>query len=288
MVRRSLLYCPGDDTGKMETAVRTPADAVVFDLEDAVVPERKADARRAVREMLDRNAERDADRESDLAVRINPYDRGGADDVAAVVGEADEPPDSVVLPKAERPEAVERLRADLQDRGGETVGIVPLIETARGVVAAEEIAAEPGVTGVAYGDQDFTADVGATVTADKTESLYARQRLVVAASAAGVEAFDTVYTEIGDREGLREQTDRIVEWGFDGKLAIHPDQVPVINAAYTPEPAAVEWAETVVDRAEGRDADAAGAFVVDGQMIDPPLIERARTILERADAGDVR
>ncbi|RLM59316.1 CoA ester lyase [Halobellus sp. Atlit-31R] len=284
MVRRSLLYVPGDDPDKLETAVQTPADVVIFDLEDAVHPDRTPEARRAVREMLDR----DADHDPELAVRINPYGRGGARDVEAVVGDAATPPDSLVLPKADGAAAVEQLRAHVRDLGADAVDIVPLIETAEGVVAAEEIAAAAGVSAVAYGDQDFTADVGATVTDDKTESLYARQRLVVAASAAGVDAFDTVYTDIDDVDGLRDQTERIVEFGFDGKLAIHPDQLPVINGAYTPDADAVEWAERVVDRAADQGSDSVGVFTVDGQMIDPPLVERARTILERARAAGVR
>jgi citrate lyase subunit beta/citryl-CoA lyase len=141
---------------------------------------------------------------------------------------------------------------------------------------------------VAYGDQDFTADIGATVTDDKTESLYARQRTVVAAAAAGVDAIDTVWTDIGDTQGLREQAEFAVDIGFDGKLAIHPDQIPVINDAFTPTSDQLEWAEAVLAGQE-RAADAdEGVFTVDGQMIDPPLVERARTFVERAEAAGLR
>jgi citrate lyase subunit beta/citryl-CoA lyase len=284
MVRRSLLYCPGDDRGMMEKAVGTDADTVIFDLEDAVAPAAKDDARGTVQALLDDLGGTEPDR----CVRINPYDRRGRTDVEAVVGGVSTPPDAIALPKVDTPETVEALADHLADLGADGVDIIPLIETARGVVAVEGIAAASGVDAVAYGDQDFTADIGATVTDDKTESLYARQRTVVAAAAAGVDAVDTVWTEIGDLEGLREQAAFAVDIGFDGKLAIHPDQIPVINDAFTPTSDQLEWAEAVLAGQE-RAADAdEGVFTVDGQMIDPPLVERARTFVERAEAAGLR
>lgn len=284
MVRRSLLYCPGDDRGMMENAVETNADTVIFDLEDAVAPTAKTEARETVRSLLEDlridNPER--------CVRINPYDDGGRADVEAVVGDVSTPPDSIALPKADDATTVAALAEHLADLDAPDVDIVPLIETAAGVIAADEIASAPGTDAVAYGDQDFTADIGATVTADKTESLYARQRIVVAAAAAGVDAIDTVFTDIGDRDGLREQAEFVVSLGFDGKLAIHPDQVSVINDAFTPTDDQLEWAEKVLAGQERATASDKGVFTVDGQMIDPPLVERARTFVERAEAAGIR
>ncbi len=268
----------------MEKAVETDADAVIFDLEDAVAPDEKAGARETVRETLDALD----DPTPGVAIRVNPYDRTGPEDVESVVGEVDSPPESVLLPKVESPGTVDALVEDLGALAREPVGVVPLIETAKGVVAAEEIAAAGGVDAVAFGDQDFTADVGATVTDDKTESLYARERIVVAAAAAGVDAFDTVYTDIRDLDGLREQAEFVVELGFDGKLAIHPDQIPVIHGAFTPDEEELEWAEKVLAGQERASEEGAGAFTVDGQMIDPPLVERARTLVERAEAAGIR
>jgi citrate lyase subunit beta/citryl-CoA lyase len=284
MVQRSLLYSPGDDRSMLENAVATAADTVIFDLEDAVAPASKERARRTVQATLD---ELD-DPDPTIAVRVNPYERSGRDDVDAVVDEVDAPPDSVLLPKVDDADPVEALHDQLAVLGAADVGIVPLIETAAGVLSAEEIAAAPGVTAVAYGDQDFTADIGATVTDDKTESLYARQRTVVAAAAAGVDALDTVHTDIEDIEGLREQTEFVVELGFDGKLAIHPEQVPIINEAFTPSGDEIEWAEAVLAGQEQASAEDVGVFTVDGQMIDPPLVERARTIVRRAEAAGIR
>lgn len=284
MVQRSLLYSPGDDRGMLENAVETAADTVIFDLEDAVAPASKAQARRTVQSTLDALDDPDPN----VAVRVNPYHLSGREDVDAVVGDVATPPDSVLLPKVDDAGPIEALHDQLAALGESAVGIVPLIETAAGVLSADEIAAAPGVTAVAYGDQDFTADIGATVTDDKTESLYARQRTVVAAAAAGVDALDTVHTDIEDVAGLREQTEFVVELGFDGKLAIHPDQIPVINEAFTPASDEIEWAEKVLAGQERASEADAGVFTVDGQMIDPPLVERARTIVRRAEAAGIR
>ena len=284
MVRRSLLYCPGDDREMMENAVATDADTVIFDLEDAVAPEAKPEARRTVGSLLDDLGVPGPER----CVRINPYDDGGRADVERVVGEGSTPPDSIVLPKVDGAATVAALAEHLEELHATDVEIIPLIETAAGVIAADEIASAPGVDAVAYGDQDFTADIGATVTADKTESLYARQRIVVAAAAAGVDAVDTVFTDIGDRDGLAEQAEFVVSLGFDGKLAIHPDQIPVINDAFTPTDDQLEWAEKVLAGQERASAAGKGVFTVDGRMIDPPLVERARTFVERAEAAGIR
>ncbi|WP_415380239.1 HpcH/HpaI aldolase/citrate lyase family protein [Halosimplex sp. TS25] len=284
MAQRSLLYSPGDDREMLEKAVETAADTVIFDLEDAVAPDSKDEARRTVQSTLDALD----DPTPSISVRVNPYDGRGREDVDAVVGDVRNPPDSILLPKVDDAEAVEALHHHLAELDAGDVDIVPLIETAAGVISVEEIAAAPGVTAVAYGDQDFTADIGATVTDDKTESLYARQKTVVAAAAAGVDALDTVYTDIADTDGLREQTAFVVELGFDGKLAIHPDQVPVINEAFTPGDDELEWAEAVLAGQEQASEEGAGVFTVDGQMIDPPLVERARKIVDRAEAAGIR
>jgi citrate lyase subunit beta/citryl-CoA lyase len=284
MLTRSLLYSPGDQPEMLYKAVDSGADAVIFDLEDAVAPSARDAARRTVRETI----EGLDDPDPVVCVRINSYDRAGPDDVESVVCDAEQLPDCVVLPKVDRPEQVTRLTADLASAGAESVDVVPLIETAAGLLAVDEIAATPGVVAVAYGDQDYTADVGATVTDEKTESLYARQRVVAAAGAADVDALDTVHTDIEDTEGLREQTRRVQEFGFDGKLAIHPAQVPVINEAFTPTDEEVEWADRVLAGERQATEDGLGVFTVDGQMIDPPLVERARAILRRAEAAGLR
>lgn len=284
MIGRSLLYSPGDEPEMLKKAVASGADTVIFDLEDAVAPAARDEARRTVREMLDGLDDPDPS----ISVRINPYDRTGPEDLEMIVRNGTRLPDSVVLPKVEHAEQVDRVTADLATASATSVDVIPLIETAAGLLAVEEIAAASGVIAVAYGDQDYTADVGATITDEKTESLYARQRVVAAAAAAGVDAIDTVHTDIEDTVGLREQTRRALKFGFDGKLAIHPVQIPVINEAFTPEDEEIEWAERVLAGQEQAEQENSGVFTVDGQMIDPPLVERARAILRRAERAGVR
>jgi citrate lyase subunit beta/citryl-CoA lyase len=284
MVQRSLLYCPGDEREMMKKAVESGADGVIFDLEDAVAPAAREDARQAVRETIAELGQSPPQ----ISVRITSLSRDGLQDIDAVLRGNEAALDSVVLPKVDSAGAVATLSHHLTDVGAASVDVIPLIETATGLMAADEIATAPDVVAVAYGDQDYTADVGATVTEEKTESLYARQRIVAAAGAAGVDALDTVYTDIEDSDGLREQTETVIDFGFDGKLAIHPAQVGVINEAFTPDPGEIEWAEKVIAGQERADEVETGVFTVEGQMIDPPLVERARTILERADAAGVR
>lgn len=284
MVRRSLLYCPGDESEMMDKAVDTDADTVILDFEDAVAPSSKEAARRKVQSFLNSLE----DPSSNISVRINPYCRSGKADVDSITSDIGYIPDSIILPKAVNPEIIVSLNKQLLQNDNTKTDVIPLIETAEGVINAEEIATAPRVKAIAYGDQDFTADIGANVTDDETESLYARQKLVTAAAAADVDAIDTVYTEITDLDGLQERTRFAIDLGFDGKLVIHPNQVNIVNNAFTPARDQINWAEQVIEGQENASKNEKGVFTVDNQMIDPPLIERARKILARAEAANVR
>lgn len=280
MVERSNLYCPGDEPRKMRKALGSGADAVTLDIEDSVAPAAKDQAREEIRELLAENGEEDVT----IFVRMNPLDEGGTDDLAAVIDGVDHQPDALVLPMVETPEAVERLAAEL-DRRDSNTEIAAVIETARGLLEAPRIAAANGTDTLGFGAEDLTADIGARRTAEGTELLYARQRIVVAAAAAGITASDTVYTDIEDLDGLARDARFAVDMGFQGKAAIHPSQVDVINDAFTPDSTALEWAERVLDAEAATDK---GVFTVDGQMVDSPLVERARTIVSRAEAAGIR
>src|SRR5699024_6319709 len=164
--------------------------------------------------------------------------------------------------------------------------IFALVETARGVLHAEEIADADATTALCFGAEDLAADMGANRTDDGTEVLSAREHTVLAASAAGVDAIDTLVTDIDATERLREDTEFTVDLGYDGKLAIHPAQVGVINDAYTPSDERVDWAERVLDAREKADAGDRGVFRVDGEMIDAPLVSQAERVLDRARAAD--
>jgi citrate lyase subunit beta/citryl-CoA lyase len=277
MARRSVLFSPGDEPEMMYNAPETGADAVVFDLEDAVAPDRKDAARAAVADVLSDPA---FDPDCEVCVRLNPDSGAATADVEAIAA-VDPRLDAVVVPKAESADDVRRIEELLGERDIERP-IVALCESAQGVLSADGIAAADPVVAVALGAEDLAADIGATRTERGEEIAYARQRLVVAAGAAGVDAIDTPRTEIGDPKRLAEETAAARRLGYDGKLAIHPDQVDVINEAFTPDSDEVAWAERVLAATD--DADG-GVVRVDDEMIDAPLIERAKTILDRHRAA---
>jgi citrate lyase subunit beta/citryl-CoA lyase len=271
MARRTVLFSPGDRPDMCRKAPSTGADTVVFDLEDAVAPSRKAEARAAVADLL---ADESFDPGVEVAVRV------GADPATDLDALADAGRlDAVMVPKADA-ETVPRV-AEALDARGLSIPILALIETATGVLDAREVAATPAVDALCFGAEDLAADLGATRTDEGTEVLYARERVVVAARAGGVEAVDTVYTALDDHEGLREETRFAATLGYDGKMVVHPGQVAVVHDALAPDPDEVAWAERVLAAREDADREGRGVFEVDGEMIDAPLIARAERILDR-------
>ena len=283
MARRSVLFSPGDQPDLMRKAPDSGADVVVFDLEDAVVPDAKADARTAVAEVL---SDPEFDPECAVWVRVNPTGIAADDDLDVVL-DSEPQLDGVMLPKVESADDVRTLAA-LLDEHDTDCPIIALVESAAGVLHAEEIAAVDATDALAFGAEDLAADIGATRTDDGTEVLYAREHVVLAASAAGVDALDTIHADFGDDAGLARETEFALELGYDGKMAIHPAQVPVINDAFTPAADRIEWAERVLDAKATADAEGRGVFEVDGQMIDAPLIAQAERVLERARAAGER
>ncbi|MFB6094159.1 MAG: CoA ester lyase [Halanaeroarchaeum sp.] len=277
MPRRSVLFTPGNRPDMLGSAPETDADVLVFDLEDAVPPDEKAAARETIRSVLD---EPTFDPSAELLVRVNPVGLAAAADVEALAPVASAI-DGVMLPKTSADD-VETVAATLAEHDLAR-RVLPLIESAAGVTAATEIVSADPTVAVAFGAEDLAADLGATRTPDGTEVLHAREEVVVAAAAADVEAIDTVFTDFEDREGLAAETEFAAQLGFDGKLAVHPDQVPVINRAFTPDPADVEWAERVLAAREETDS---AVFEVDGEMIDAPLIAQAERIRDRKEAAN--
>lgn len=289
MPRRSLLFSPGDRPELLSKAPETAADVLCFDLEDAVAPARKDSAREAVRSVLSDPA---FDPDAEVCVRLTATDLEA--DLDAIVGDEPEsdtgdPPrlDAVMLPKVEEAAAVDRVAELCTERGIDPV-VFALVETAAGILTAREIATAPSTTALAFGAEDLAADLGATRTAEGTEVLYAREHVVLAASAGGVDALDTVHTDFTDEAGLREEAGFAATLGYDGKLAIHPDQVDPINEAFTPKPDEIEWAERVLTARDAADRVDRGVFEVDGEMIDAPLVSQAERVLERAAAAGLR
>ncbi|WP_254862372.1 HpcH/HpaI aldolase/citrate lyase family protein [Halovivax gelatinilyticus] len=283
MVRRSVMFTPGDRPEMMRKAPTAGADVLVFDLEDAVSPQHKEEARAAVRAVL---SDPEFDHTGEVCVRINADGPTARADLDTLFDEVESLElDSIMLPKVQSAEDVRDVAVKLETRG---VGlpVLALIENAAGVLAADEIAAVPATDAVIFGAEDFAADVGASRTREGTEVLYARQRVVVAAGAHDCDAIDTVFTDFGDEEGLSAETSFAIQLGYDGKLAIHPAQVDPINEAFTPEPDELEWARRVLEAKREAESEERGVFEVDGEMIDAPLIAQAERITERAQAAD--
>lgn len=280
MARRSVLFSPGDQPDLMQKAPNSGADVVIYDLEDAVVPEQKPAAREAVNEVL---TDEGFDPDCEVCVRVNPTGIAADDDLDVILA-GDPRIDSVMLPKTADVADVEALTALLAEHDAD-LPVIALLESAAGVLHAESIAAADATDAVAFGAEDLAADLGATRTEEGTEVLYAREHVVLAASAGGVDAIDTIHADFEDEAGLREQTEFAIDLGYDGKMAIHPAQVPVINETFTPDPEQVEWAEQVLTARAEAQREGRGVFRVQGEMIDAPLIAQAERIRDRADAA---
>lgn len=284
-MRRSLLFLPGNNPNMIINAGCLGADAVIFDLEDAVAPAEKDAARILVRNTL---------RHSDLSgcevvVRINSVDTEyWRSDIDFILPEA---PDVILLPKASTPADVlaadaymSEVEAKLGIKNG-TVALMPLIETALGVENAYAIAsASKRVCALFLGAEDLTADLRCKRTKEGREIEYARQRLVVAARAAGVEVYDTPFTDVNDDEGIVVDATLAKSLGFSGKASISPRHVDVINTVFSPTMAEIDYAYEVLDAIELAKKQGKGAVSLRGKMIDAPIVARAEQTIKAAEA----
>lgn len=263
---RSYLFVPGTRPDRFAKARNAGADAVILDLEDAVLPERKAAARETVAGWLSP--------ERPVHVRVNgPETEWFLEDVAAVSrpGLA-----GVVLPKTESRAHVELAAGKLPPK----VPILPLVETARGIWNVLEIASGPNVTRLIFGSDDFRLDTG--IVGDGEELVYPRSRVVIASRIAGLPPpVDGATTAIDDGDILAARVNAARRLGFGGKLCIHPRQVDPVNRGFLPTAEEIAWAKSVVAAA---DAAGEGAIRLNGCLVDRPVVERARKILERANA----
>ena len=283
MSERSILFVPGDSAKKIARAADCQADAIVFDLEDSVAPSRRAQARAMVRAALDARAGSHR-----YWVRINALDSAEAlADLAAVVGGA---PDVILLPKAGGASDVIQLHhhlSALEVRDGVAPGSIKVVGVATETGAAifglgSYTPACPRLRGLTWGAEDLATAVGAVSNSDEQGRLtplyeMARGLCLAAAAAAGVDPIDTAFMDIRDLDALARNCAAARRDGFRAKLAIHPEQVPVINATFTPTPAEVERARKIVD-AFATDPDV-GVIQLDGRMVDRPHLEQARRIL---------
>lgn len=266
MINRTYLFAPGHNEKLLSRVFGAGADAVILDLEDAVPADAKAHARALVTDII-------ADRKA--LVRVNgPHTKEFVADVEAVAAHAA----AIRIPKCESPEDVERAA-----HRAPGVPLVPAIETARGVLAAAEIAAVPGVAHLSLGGLDLLRDLYAGE--GNLPMLYVRSHLVVVSRAFGLPPpVDSVYPLIDDDEGLRAEAEFVRSLGFGAKSAIHPRQISILNSVFAPSPQDIAWARTVVEAFEA--AGQAACRLADGEFIDLPVAQRARRLLELA--GDPR
>ncbi|MGA8703429.1 MAG: aldolase/citrate lyase family protein [Candidatus Sulfotelmatobacter sp.] len=281
-MRRSRLYVPGSEPKYFINAALHGADAIILDLEDSVHPSEKDAAR-----LLVRNALRAVDfLQCERMVRINQLPLG-LEDLEEIVPES---PDLILIPKVETPgqviDASQKI-AEIKANYGITrpIWLMPILESALGIEKTYEIATASGeIVALTIGLEDYTADLGVVKTATGAESLFARQRMVNAAHAAGVQAIDSVFGDVGDMDALRAWALTSRAMGFEGMGCVHPLQIPVIHEAFAPTPAEIEKAQRIVAAYNEAQQKGLGVVSLGSKMIDPPVVQRALTLMARAQA----
>lgn len=275
MKARSLLFVPGDRPDRMEKALGAGADALILDLEDAVVPSAKPDARRVVAQFLNAN------RQSRIWVRVNPLDSPENEkDLIAILPAH---PDGIVLPKAEGGASVDELARRLSERGNATAMILAIAtETPAAMFQLGSFGGARRLAGLTWGAEDLPAAIGASASREPDGRFtppyeLARSLCLFGAAAAGVAAIETVYPAYKDAQGLAAYAARARRDGFAGMMAIHPDQIASINAAFTPSEEEIAHARAVVAAFEANPL--AGALSLDGRMIDRPHLIQAQRVL---------
>lgn len=266
---RSLLFAPGNDERKLRKALGAGADGVVADLEDAVPADEKERARALVAGLL-----AEARTESLLAVRVNAH--GSPFWEADLRALAEVELDVLVVPKA--------TLAAVAELGDEGAPVLALVETAQGLKRAHETASAPRVAALGLGAVDLGIELGLEARPDGQEILFARSQLVLDSAAAGIRApFDLVHLDTRDDRGLEDECRLARSLGLRGKLCIHPAQVDVVNRVFSPSEAELERARRVVAAYERAAGEGRGAVALDGEMVDLPVVERARQVLLEAE-----
>jgi citrate lyase subunit beta / citryl-CoA lyase len=271
--RRSILYLPGSSEAMMEKAGSRGADVLVLDLEDGVHPGHKDDARERVRSAYGRIDWGP----SEVFVRANGLDTPWGEKDLRMIAEL--VPTGAVLPKGEDPAVVTRAVSILG-----TVPLLLMVETARGVLAAPELARVPGIEGLVFGAADFRESVRAGRLPEESELSFPRMQVLLAARAAGLEAFDTPWFEYKDLEGLEASARRARGLGFDGKTAIHPGQVEVIHRVFSPTPEETTRARRIIEVMEQAFAQGKNVATLGNEMVEALHLKEARRIVARAES----
>lgn len=286
-LRRTMMYIPGNNPGMIKDGHIYGADSIMFDLEDSVSINEKDAAR-----FLVYNALKTIDYEGvETVVRINGLDTCGLEDLEAIVRAQ---PDVIRLPKTESAQDiidVENEIARIEKEAGIPVGktkMMAAVEGAKGVLNAREIAtASKRLMGIAIGAEDYVTDLKTTRSPEGIELLFGRSQIILAARAAGIYAFDTVYSDVNNEEGFANEVKLIKQLGFDGKSVINPRQIGPVHEIYTPSEKEINKSIRVINAAEEAKKRGSGVVSLDGKMIDKPIIERAQRALMLAEAAGV-
>lgn len=279
---RSYLFAPGNHERRVEKALGLGADVVILDLEDAVAISEK----KSTRELINKTLEQP--RNCAVFVRVNAYDTEFCyGDICSIVSEN---LDGIVLPKLERLEdlrSIDWLLGNLeQERGlpNGSIDLMPIIETAVGLVNIREIAgADTRVKRLAFGGGDYTRDLGMEWTLKEDELLPVRSEMVLASRFGKLEPpVDTVFIHIKEHDAFRSSCSNILGLGFQGKMCIHPDQVPVTNETFTPDPEEVKWSQRVIDEFAKAEKAGIASIQVDGYFVDYPIVEKAQRTVDIA------
>jgi len=284
-LRRSMLYLPGNSPNMVQDAHLYGADSILIDLEDSVVISEKDSARNLVRNALDNVDYGDIE----VTIRINPVHTDFyKDDLKVIVPGK---PDAIRVPKSESAEQIKKVDefiTELEKENGIEVGsvkLMPMIESAKGVREVNEIAeASSRNVALTIGGEDLATDLGVTRTKGSEEIFTSRSLVVLAAKAAGIDALDTIYSNVNDLEGLRKETELTKKMGFSGKAVIHPKQIKPVHEVFNPTEEEVREARKVVDAAEEAERKGQGAITVNGKMVDYPIVDRARKTIAYAES----
>ena len=287
-LRRSMLFIPGSSVAMLSTAFIYKPDSIMFDLEDAVALKEKDSARLLVFHALQHPMYNDIE----TVVRINPLNTPfGLKDLEAAVRAG---VDVIRLPKTDTPEDIYQLEREIvriEESCGRPVGSTKLmaaIESAVGVINAVAIAkSSERLMGIALAAFDYVMDMQ-TERGDGTELFYARCAVLHAARGAGIDAFDVVYADVNDEAGFLKEVDLIRRMGFNGKSLINPRQIEILHNAYAPTQEEVDYAERVIAAAEEGERNGLGVISLNGKMIDAPIINHARVVIERKNASGIR
>ncbi|MBF0784593.1 citrate (pro-3S)-lyase subunit beta [Muribacter muris] len=285
-LRRSMLFVPGSNAAMISNSFIYQPDAIMFDLEDAVALKEKDSARMLVAHAL----QHPLYQAMETVVRVNPLDSEfGLADLNAVVRAG---VDVVRMPKTDTADdviAMDNAITEIEQRCGRTIGSTKLlaaIESPLGITQANQIAfASPRLIGIALGAEDYVRNLKTERSADGIELLFARCSILQAARAAGIQAFDTVYSNANNEEGFLQEARLIKQLGFDGKSLINPRQIELIHNLFAPTQKEVDHALKIINAAQVAEEQGLGVVSLNGKMIDAPIIERARLVLERSKSG---